>query len=100
MILTLFFLLGPAYIFTSDLAASLFNLSFHIKHLHLEDVYLGLLATHLNANFIELYENYIYYKYYALEYLKQANIKKTYFVYTENMNAYLDIWNQYFYNIH
>ena len=91
---------GPAYTFTSDLAPSLLNISFHIKHLFLEDVYLGLLATHLKANFVPIYENYIYYKYYALEYLQEADIKKTFFVYTESMYAYLDIWNQYFYNIY
>ena len=46
--------LGPAYLFTSDLSQLLYEKSLSTKTIRLEDAYVGLLATKLDSNFLEL----------------------------------------------
>lgn len=49
---------GPAYIFTGDLAAPLYQASLDTKFFKFEDVYFGMLATKLNLRFINLQLKY------------------------------------------
>ncbi len=89
---------GPAYLMTGDLVEPLFNMSFQVRKLHLEDVYVGMLGAKLNASFVGIYEHYVWWKWDPFYYLETALINQTYIIYTLNMVDYFDIWNRYIFN--
>jgi hypothetical protein len=46
--------LGPAYIIASDLLGPLYNLTKYIKHIPMEDVYVGILAKQLKIELVDV----------------------------------------------
>jgi hypothetical protein len=82
---------GPAYLLTTDLAASFYNESANVKLFQFEDVYVGMLAANLNSTFINIERQY------ALNTLTTSfNASLAYeqfsFIYLKNRKEFINIW--------
>ena len=89
---------GPAYLFSIDLAAKLFNASLYHKLLYLEDVSMGILAEKLNATFVNLTDLFFYNPYGVIDYAKKYPEWINEFLFYYTMNTYYpdhfyDVWN-------
>ena len=54
--------LGPAYILTSDTLKPLYNLTKFVKQFPMEDVYVGLLASHLKIDLVDIEYMWVHFK--------------------------------------
>lgn len=89
---------GPAYIYSTDLAIKLFEMSKHVKLFKFEDVYFGMLIANYNSNLT----NTIEIKDYDDKYHDNFNINRNlteyisrtcFFIYSVNVYNFTYVWN-------
>ena len=85
---------GPAYVFSTDMTSSFYELSKNVSAFIYEDVYMGMLATKLNSTFVDLNDKYA--RGYRLA--KPEGIgkyEKKMFVYANSLNEFSFLWNHF-----
>ena len=79
--------------FTSDLSDALYNQSLHTKKFFLEDVYVGMMAHDLKANFTSLNRNYCWNSGFCTLSLRK-DIANTYFFFLKGPREVYNGWNK------
>ena len=88
--------MGLAYMFTTDLAARLYEASFYQRPVYLEDVSLGIWARNLSEpapRFVHLNSAYIIDMYIPFEQMLSVNYESIFFVLTFNNTIFDLVWN-------
>ena len=79
--------------FTTDLAASLFNVSKYFRPLFLEDVNNGILASKLNSNFVQMKDKYMILKHRVNDLLRNGSLSNYVFVSCPTLIDMYTVWN-------